>query len=277
MSATAGVESSARIGDGVELAYRATGDGPPLLLIMGTSGSYGLWGDLVPVLAESHRVIAYDARGLGDSSRGSARISMAQLADDALALMDALSIEQADVLGWSLGSATAQELALAAPERVGSMVLYGTWPRCDGFQRAMYTALSAPWRAGDLGSAFAALGLVFSPELQDSDGFEPLMESLVALFPSTPEQIATTVEQWDADLAHDTAGRLGRIMAPTLVIVGEQDIVTPPWQSSKVAEAIPDADFHLITGPGSSHAAHIERPEEFNDAVTEFLERSPLL
>ena len=276
MSATAGVESSARIGDGVELAYRTTGDGPPLLMIMGTSGSYGLWGDLVPVLAESHRVVVYDARGLGGSSRGSARISMAQLADDALALMDALSIERADVIGWSLGSATAQELALAAPERVGAMVLYGTWARTDGFGRAMLAALSAPWRAGDLGSAFAALGLAFSPELQDSPEFEPMMESMVPMFPSTPEQMATTVEQWDADLAHDTADRLGQIEAPTLVIVGEQDLLTPPWQGRKVAEAIPGADFHLITGPGSSHAAHIERPDEFNDAVTEFLERSPL-
>ena len=277
MSATAGVESSARIGEGVELAYRATGEGPPLLMIMGTSGSYGLWGDLVPLLAESHRVIAYDARGLGGSSRGSVRISMAQLADDALALMDALSIEQADVLGWSLGSATAQELALAAPERVASLVLYGTWARTDGFQRAVLAALSAPWRAGDLGGAFAALGLAFSPELQNSPDFEPLMESLVAFFPSTPEQIAATVEQWDADLAHDTADRLGRITAPTLVIAGEQDLLTPQWQGRKVADAIPGAEFKLMTGPGSSHAAHMERPEEFNDAVTEFLERSPLL
>jgi pimeloyl-ACP methyl ester carboxylesterase len=276
VSATAAAESSARIATGVQISYSARGDGPPLLLITGTSASYGMWGELVPALAGSHRVIAYDARGLGGSERGNAPISISQLADDALALMDALGIERADLLGWSLGSATAQELTLSSPERVGSLALYGTWGHADGFQRAMFTALSAPWRAGDLGGAFAALGLAFSPELQDSPEFEGLMEGMVPMLPSTPEQMAATVEQWDADLAHDTAGRLSRIGVPTLVIAGEQDLLTPPWQGRKVADAIPGAEFHLITGPGSSHAAHIERPDEFLTVLTEFLERSPL-
>jgi pimeloyl-ACP methyl ester carboxylesterase len=102
------------------------------------------------------------------------------------------------------------------------------------------------------------------------------MEGLVPMFPSTPEQVAVTVEQWEADLAHDTTGRLGSITAPTLVIAGEQDLLTPSWQGRKVADAIPGAEFHLISGPGSSHAAHMERPDEFTAAVTEFLERSPL-
>jgi pimeloyl-ACP methyl ester carboxylesterase len=86
-----------------------------------------------------------------------------------------------------------------------------------------------------------------------------------------------TTEQWDADLAHDTLDRLGGITAPTLVIVGEQDLLTPPWQSKAVADAIPQARFELLTGPGSSHGLHIERPDDLLRIVTGFLNDNKLL
>ena len=86
----------------------------------------------------------------------------------------------------------------------------------------------------------------------------------------------TCAEQWDADLAHDTLDRLGDIAAPTLVIAGEQDLLTPPWQGRKVAEAIPGAQWHLFTGPGSSHALGVERAEEFLPRVLDFLAEHPL-
>ena len=81
-----------------------------------------------------------------------------------------------------------------------------------------------------------------------------------------------TVEQWDADLAHDSLDRLGDITAPTLVVVGEQDLLTPPWQARAVAEAVPGARFELVTGPGSSHALHIERLDDLLRIVNGFLE-----
>jgi pimeloyl-ACP methyl ester carboxylesterase len=80
-----------------------------------------------------------------------------------------------------------------------------------------------------------------------------------------------TVEQWDADLVHDSLDRLGAITAPTLVIVGEQDLLTPPWQAKAVAGAIPGARFELLTGPGSRHGVHIERPEDVARLATGFL------
>jgi pimeloyl-ACP methyl ester carboxylesterase len=88
--------------------------------------------------------------------------------------------------------------------------------------------------------------------------------------------MAVTVEQWDADLAHDTLDRLGGIAAPTLVVVGEQDLLTPPWQAKAVADAVPGARYELVTGPGSSHGLHIERPEDLTKIVTDFLDEHPL-
>jgi pimeloyl-ACP methyl ester carboxylesterase len=264
-----------QVGD-IAVAVQEYGDGEPLLVINGTSQSLGVWTETAQVWASRYRVITYDLRGMGESERGSAPISVASLADDAAALLDALGVARAHVLGYSLGSAVAQELALSSPGKVGSLVLHCTWGRTDGLQRAVITALAHPWRTGDLDAALGALGLAFSPQLLDSPEFGALVEQLLPLFPHTEVQIATTAEQWDADLAHDTQDRLGGISAPTLVIAGEQDLLTPPWQGQRVAEAIPGAKLELFTGPGSSHALGVERAEEFVPLVLGFLDGNPL-
>jgi pimeloyl-ACP methyl ester carboxylesterase len=88
--------------------------------------------------------------------------------------------------------------------------------------------------------------------------------------------MATVAEQWDADLAHDALDRLEQITAPTLVIAGEQDLLTPPGQGRVVADRIPGARFELFTGPGSSHAALMERPDEFTDLVLGHVSKNPI-
>ena len=258
---------------GVTLNYEISGDGDPLLLIMGTSGSMPLWGELVPRLAERYRVIAFDNRGLGGSDRGEGAISVASMAEDTSALLEALEIPRAHAMGWSLGSAVVQELALTHPEQVATAVLYATWAQCDGFQRSVLTALRHPYATRDMEAALATAGIAFSPQLLDHPDFAAMLEPMLPAFPQTEEQMQVTVEQWDADLVHDTVDRLGDISAPTLVIVGEQDLLTPPWQAKKVADAIPGAEYELLTGPGSSHGVHIERPEDVVGLVTGFLDR----
>ena len=267
---TAHALRTVQVGD-IAVAVQEYGEGEPLLVINGTSQSLGFWVDTAVVWASRYRVITYDLRGMGGSERGSGDISVASLAADAQGLLEALEVDRAHVLGYSLGSAIAQELALAAPDRVVSLVLYCTWARTDGFQRAMLTGLAHPWRTGDLEAALGALGVAFSPQLLDSPEFGALIEQLLPLFPSTEQQIRTCAEQWDADLAHDTLDRLGGITAPTLVIAGEQDLLTPPWHGRQVADAIPGARHHLFTGPGSSHALGVERAEEFVPMVSGFL------
>ena len=257
---------------GVTLNYEVSGEGDPLLLIMGTAGSMMLWGEAVPRLAEHYRVIAFDNRGLGGSARGEGAITIASMAEDASALLEALDVPRAHVMGWSLGSAVAQELALAHPEQVASAVMYATWGRCDGFQRAVLTALRLPYVVRDMEAALATAGLAFSPQLLDHPDLAQLLEPMLPAFPQNEEQMQVTVEQWDADLAHDSLDRLGDITAPTLVVVGEQDLLTPPWQARAVAEAVPGARFELVTGPGSSHALHIERLDDLLRIVNSFLE-----
>jgi len=121
-------------------------------------------------------------------------------------------------------------------------------------------------------AAMASAGLAFSPQLLDHPDFAQLLEPMLPAFPQNEEQMQVTTEQWDADLAHDALDRLSDITAPTLVVVGEQDLLTPPWQARAVAEAIPGARFELVTGPGSSHGLHIERPDDLLRIVNRFLE-----
>src|SRR3954452_13304491 len=207
---------------GVTLNYEITGEGEPVLLIMGTSGSLLLWGEVAPRLAQEYQVIAFDNRGLGGSERGQGQITVASLAEDASALLEALEIPRAHAMGWSLGSAIVQELSLAHPNQVASAIMYGTWGRCDGFQRSVFTALRLPYAIGDMESALAVAGLAFSPQGLDQPDFADQLAPLIPAFPQDEAQMRVTTEQWDADLAHDTLDRLGRITAPTLVLVGEQ-------------------------------------------------------
>ncbi|MEO9222112.1 MAG: alpha/beta fold hydrolase [Mycobacteriaceae bacterium] len=265
------------LADGVTVSVTEAGSGEPLVLVNGTTQAAELWQPLVELFAARYRVITYDHRGMRESGRGDGPITVARLADDLDQVLAALHIEQCHVLGWSLGSAVVQELALAHPERVASAVLWGTWGRTDVFQAAVFTGLRHPWATGDVSEALLALGIAFSPELLNSEQFGPMMEQMLPLFPSTPGQVATTVEQWDADLAHDSLDRLDQITAPTLVVVGEQDLLTPPWQGRAVADRIPGARFELFTGPGSSHAVGLERAEEFGTLVLDFLAEHPLV
>jgi pimeloyl-ACP methyl ester carboxylesterase len=256
---------------GVTLNYEISGEGDPLLLVMGTSGSIPLWAEIVPRLAEHYQVIAFDNRGLGGSERGQGEITVAGLAEDASALLEALDIPRAHAMGWSLGSAIVQELALAHPDQVATAIMYATWARTDGLQRSVLTALRHPYATRDMEAALVIAGMAFSPQLLDHPDFEKMLEPMLPAFPQSDEQMQVTTEQWDADLVHDTLDRLGNITAPTLVVVGEQDLLTPHWQSKAVADAIPGARFELLTGPGSSHGLHIERPDELLALVTGFL------
>ncbi len=258
---------------GARLRYRRVGAGEPLLLAMGTAAQLGMWMPVEATLAGRFDVVSFDYRGLGDSARGDDPITVAAMAEDAHALLDALSIPRAHVLGWSLGSVVAQELALAHPEQVASLVLYGTWGRPDGVMTALLTALKHPWATGDLATALVTLGVVYSSDFLASPEFEDFVAWTAPLTPATPGQIRTVAEQWEADLGFDSLGRVEAIAAPTLALTGEHDIITPPRHGRAVAERISGATFELMTGTGASHGLMFERTDDFLRTVLAFLEQ----
>jgi len=261
------------LGD-VQIDVSEVGSGEPLVLVCGTSQSKHLWAPLVSALAQSHRVITYDHRGIGESSRGVGDISVESLAEDLSRLLTALGLESTGVLGWSLGSAVAQQLAIAHPEQVTSLTLLNTWAKTNVYQSAVFSALGHPWRTNDREVALAALGLAFSPEFLDSESFPEVMGQVEPVFPRTQVAMQTVADQWDADLRHDTTDRLASIGVPTLVVTAEQDLLTPPGLGQAVARLIPNSEVYEFTGPGASHAVLLERPDEVAATVREFLDRT---
>jgi pimeloyl-ACP methyl ester carboxylesterase len=264
------------VGTGVRLHYRRVGSGDPLLLVMGAAGSAGLWAAAEPVLAERYDVVSFDYRGLGGSERGDGVITTASLADDAAGLLDALEIPRAHVLGWSLGSAVAQEIALRHSERIGSLILYGTYGRCDAFATALMSAMKHPWETGDLAAGLVVLGVSYSPEFLDSPEFSKFVEWTMPIAPKTPGEVRAVAEQWAAVLEFDSLDRVEAIAAPTLVLTGEHDIVTPPRLGRAVADRIPNVTFQLMTGRGSSHGMLFERTDDLLRTVLGFLGEHPL-
>jgi 3-oxoadipate enol-lactonase len=248
------------VGD-IELSYERAGAGPPLLLIMGMSGTALSWGE--PFLEELRRdfdVIAYDHRGVGASSRLEGPLTIRQMAADAAGLLDALALDCAHVLGISMGGMIAQELALARPALIRTLALGCTY--CGGpgsvhIDPRVLLPLMEARQAGD-----RELALRRSWEINVSPAFaadEDAWARFVAIAMRRSVAVEVIDEQAQAIIAHDTSGRLGGIDLPTLVIHGTVDRLLPVANGEMIAELIPGARLELFEGVG--HLFFWERPE----------------
>ena len=259
--------------NGQELFYEVHGVGDPLVLVMGIGYDSSLWMlQQVPVLATRFRVVLVDNRDAGRSSRAAHRYTIADMADDVAGLLDALEIQRTHLLGLSMGSMIGIEFALRHADRLDRLVLAGP---CAAPARSAVDPISTwNWvKANDLtGEAFGGQQLtwLFSSAFLRN---QKAVQETVALLARNPNPIEPEAydRQAQAYLQFDALDRLGAIAAPSLVIVGEQDLLTPPWVAREVAGRIPGARFEVLAGDGSSHAVPLERPDDFNRLVTAFL------
>jgi pimeloyl-ACP methyl ester carboxylesterase len=243
----------------------------PLLLVTGMGGSCRGWLPLqVPAFAKSHRVVCYDHRGVGGSSDPGGAFSTPLLADDAVALLDALEIERAHVLGSFMGGMVAQEMALRHPGRVDRLVLTGTFARPDAKRRLLLEHWSELARSGASLETLIRERLLWTlrgDTLESSD----LIESMIAFLAKDGSPLSADVleRQCDACLGHDTLDRLGDIPHATLVTCGEQDRLTPPALNRQVADGIPTARYVAI--PFAAHLVLLEAAEHYNRLVLQFI------
>ena len=249
-----------RVGE-IELDCERSGDGPPLLMIMGMSGTALSWGQ--PFLEElrgDFEVIAYDHRGVGSSSRLEGPITIRQMAQDASGLLAALEIESAHVLGISMGGMVAQELALAHPERMRTLSLGCTY--CGG-PDSVPTDIEVLRRIADARrSGDRELALRTSWEINVSPKFAAEDEQWAAFVARAMRRsVAVEVieQQGLAIVGHDTSARLHRIRLPTLVMHGSLDQLLPVANGRIVAELIPDSHLEIFDGVG--HLFFLERPQ----------------
>jgi 3-oxoadipate enol-lactonase len=255
--------------DGATLYWESAGSGEPVLLVMGLGMPATGWWRTAPVLARRFRVLTFDNRGSGRSGRPRGPYTLAQLAGDALAVLDAAAEASAHVYGVSLGGMIAQELALRAPERVRSLVLGATTaggpehePPDEETLGFLRRRPAMPPEEG----VWASIPYLYGPRALERAA-DRIAEDVEQRLRFPPDRTGYEA-QLAAAMRHDTTARLAAIAAPTLVLHGDADRTVPVGNGRRLAERLPAARFHLLAGAG--HLYMTDAPES-DEAVVRFL------
>lgn len=248
------------------IAYDVQGDGAPVLLIQGLG--YGRWGwqPVTERLARNYRVIAFDNRGYGSSDKPAGPYTTAQMAADAVAVLDAAGAARAHVVGASLGGAVAQELALRHPDRVEKLVLVATMSGVTNMHPLPEKTLRMMVEAPALDPAVALRRFV--ENALDPEPEPALVERIVALRMLNPPDPAGWAAQAAIWSTFDAWDDLPSIAAPTLVVHGEGDAVVDARNAPLIAGRIPGAQLRLVSG---GHLFFWNRPGELVTLLEEFL------
>src|SRR5215218_8436315 len=252
-----------------ELHYERGGEGEPLLMIQGMSGTHVAWGEpfLAP-LRESFDVIAFDNRGIGLSGPIQGPFTIVEMAEDTAGLLDELGLESAHVVGISMGGMIAQELALAEPQLMRSLTLGCTYCGGPGSQLMPEENLQkivAGMSSGDRDKAIrAGYEVNLSPAFRIDESTWTAFHEMAT---SVPAAKATIELQAQAIFGHDTSGRLGEIELPTLIIHGTDDGVLPFPNGELIASLMPSARFEVLEDVG--HMFWWEQPQRSAELIRE--------
>ena len=249
--------------------YEEQGSGEPLLMIMGLGGDLQAWLRVAPVLARQYRVITFDNRGAGRTGAPDKPYSIAGMADDAAALLEALGIGKAHVLGFSMGGYIAQELALQHPGLVEKLILLSTACSIEGYIRSVVLGMQQVRRTNISREGWVRYQApyLYSPELLDDSGrYEAAIHANLAN--QWPQSDHAFVRQCQAILAWDAKDRVGGIKNQTLVAVGKDDVLVPPRNSELLAKRLPNASLKTLSG---AHLGALENPKEYVETFLAFL------
>lgn len=232
---------------GVDLWYASFGDGPAVLLLHGGLGNAGNWAYQVPALIDAgYQAVVMDSRAHGRSGWDGTPLSYWQLADDAVAVLDALRVERAAVIGWSDGADTGLVLAIEHPERLSGLVFFA----CNVDPSGVLPFVMRPI-IGRIYARHVADYAVLSPNPDRFGDFEAAVQLM---------------QRGEPNLQ---AADLGAVRVPVLSLIGEHDEFIAEAHARYIADAIPGARFRLMRG--LSHFAPLQRPSQFNDVILAFL------
>lgn len=266
--------------DGVVLSYELRGrlrrrGRPWVVLIAGLGFDRHGWHPVVAGLGGRFRLVLLDNRGVGRSDQPPGPYSVAEMARDVVAVLDAAEIDRAHVVGTSLGGMVAQELAIGYPERVDRLVLVATtpgWPFGYPFPATNAWMLSHSSRRPPEVARRQRVEYALS---QRTVRERPqIVDRIVSQLEESPPGRDPWREQAAAGARYTNRGRAGNIRARTLVVHGSDDAVVDPRNAALLAAAIPDADLAVL--PGAGHLLFWEQPDEFVSTVARFLEASPV-
>jgi non-heme chloroperoxidase len=251
---------------GVSLSYLVQGSrhGEPVIFIHGYTDSHRSFDSNLPRFPRSFRSYALDLRGHGDSDKPVCCYEQGDFADDVVAFMDALGIERASLVGHSMGSFVAHRVAVEHPDRVDALVLIGSAPTVAGNAVAL-----------DFKTVVDTLVDPIDPEFvlsfQSSTFFRPIPEEFLAT--SVAESLKVPASVWqqalDGLLADDHSAALPNIVAPTLILFGDQDVFFTALDQAALDAAIPNST--LVTYPDTGHGTHVELPGPVTREIARFL------
>jgi pimeloyl-ACP methyl ester carboxylesterase len=257
----------------IAIHYEQQGSGEPLILIPFLSADCGCYAFQVTEYAKHFTCVSVDLRGTGESGRTEGLYSTELFADDVAALMQAIGVPRAHVLGLSLGSATGMWLAAKYPGKVKSLSLHSTWPKTDPFIKAVVESWQVSAKALGNVPEMAIRSIFpwcFRPELYAAR--PEYIESLAGFVRSRPAQpLASFTQHSNAVIAHDAEAQLGKITAPTQITFGRFDTLTSTRFADPMRDAIRRSE--LLIFEEASHAPIYECVEEFNRKTLVFLLR----
>lgn len=239
--------------------------GPPLVLVSGLADDHSSWGGVLPHLEPHYDCIAFDNRGIGASPVTPGPYTIAMLAQDAQAIVEALGLERVTAIGSSMGGAICQEWALAQPSTVTRLVLSNTYARGD----AWLALVLEHWI--DLARREAKSDILqllryfcFSPAYVDANP-----EVMRAFLDAPVPDLDGFASQARACMAHDAEARLAQIQVPTLLVGGTEDLLTRPELTRRMAERLPQAQVAWLP---TGHMTFWEQPEAWAQRVRRFLD-----
>ena len=254
-----------------DIFYTEEGSGFPVLLIHGLAGDHRAWRPQLDAFRDSYRVIAIDNPGSGDSSNVDGPVGTADLADATLTLLDALEIEEANVVGRSMGGAIAQHMALKAPERVRSMAMIASFARLDAcgdrIIRNMKEILDLTGSWSDWSRH--ATWLFFEPTFFNDH--PEIVAQIDAIISDESRDQVSYKNLADACIAHDALDRLGEIACPALIMAGERDPICSMTATGWMADALNQVETVIFER--SSHFLLLEEAAKAQTTLANWLAR----
>ena len=254
------------------LFWTEEGSGPPLVLVRGLGRSHRFFAPLMPHLTPHFRVIRFDNRGAGQSDCPPGLYTTRQMARDVLAVMDAAGLDDAWVLGMSMGGMIALDMAIQAPSRVRGLVLGSVTPngrmckRCDIWPQVLLTvsAFMPKQRARKIQAH-----VTLSDEFRDQA--DAIMDQWDAWAATEPFKLQGLLAHTAAIWTHNSGDYIEQVTCPTLLFAGAQDRLVPCENSRRMDRALPDSELLLYDDTG--HNMETERPERMSAAIVDFVSR----
>ena len=261
--------------DGTRIHYEVTGriGRTPVLMIQGLGASKNAWNLQRIAMATRFRIISFDNRGAGRSAKPTEPFTLEQMADDAIAVLDAAGIETAHIVGASMGGVISQIVAVKFPQRVRSLTLVCTACRNHPWRQELLQS----WAKTAEEKGMIEVGKEAAQWVMSPRSFRRLVPAFTWMGPLAalrPRHSFVSQIHAILDTREDLVDQLSTITAPTMVIVGNQDILTPRGDSEEIAERIPNAELVVISG--AAHGLMMEHSSTFNKILIEFLQRTEL-